>query len=241
MPRVVYLDDLVARVRGAADMIGSDFRDDAYIEQLTQDFATELYDLVCGSNGREHYATYSTFNTVPAQDRYPFAQVFIDPMTGRPRTDLYEWLGLELQLDPPRTVTLHRIPLAHRNRYKAGQVSYMGYPEAYCLMGGELWLFPTPQAVHTLRVDYIPITPVVDNVGTFDAFNGWEKFIIASAAAQLLAEEQSDPSFFLAQRTELRTRIESQARLRDAGEPSQVVDVRGPRWWRGRRGGGWWF
>jgi hypothetical protein len=53
---------------------------------------------------------------------------------------------------------------------------------------------------------------------------GWEDYVVYQVVAQLLAKEESDPSFWMQERDRAMQRILAAMTPRDAGEPKAVSD-----------------
>ena len=73
---------------------------------------------------------------------------------------------------------------------------------------------------------------------TFDGINGWEEYVIADVCIKLMVKEESDPAAFMAQKAELKQRIESEAENRDVGFPDRVTDSQAADMMSGWDGGG---
>lgn len=90
-----------------------------------------------------------------------------------------------------------------------------------------------PAAGQTVRYWYIPrVTALVlDADATVDAvsINGWDEYIVADACIKAVAKEESDVSVFMARKSALMQRLESEAGNRDAANPSRIVNVKGKR------------
>lgn len=103
---------------------------------------------------------------------------------------------------------------------------------------------PLPQSVWSIAIDYTPLSThtSVTELGdvAYDGWvEGWHDWVVWDCAARLLAKEESDPSFALAQRGMVEQNIAALAGARDAHRTERIRDVRGTRlygepWWRGR-------
>lgn len=98
-------------------------------------------------------------------------------------------------------------------------------PTLYRVQGDNIEFQPVTQAF-TATVYYSPCQPVLDDPSdTFDGFNGWELAAIYDVCATVAAKEESDPSFFLAQRDRMYAQIDRLAAYRDMANPERVQDV----------------
>jgi hypothetical protein len=110
-------------------------------------------------------------------------------------------------------------------------------PKAWRIRGALLEFFPTPSAVTTLEIRYIPPWPkLVGDAATFDAVNGWHKLVAARAAEEALGL-QAMPSQFASGICEReRERIEAMAADRATANAPTIRDVkfRGRNYWDNR-------
>jgi hypothetical protein len=112
------------------------------------------------------------------------------------------------------------------DRYAIGQTylygAESGQPRGYMLVGANLELFPTPDAVYTLRLRYVPTSTVLAATQSIDVPNGWEDWIIYKALAVLDDREERDVAPRLAVCDRIEARIRSAAKQRDTAGPRYV-------------------
>jgi hypothetical protein len=70
-----------------------------------------------------------------------------------------------------------------------------------------------------------PITKLVDGSDTLDGVNGWEEYIIYSAAIDARVKEESDISELVTLLAPVKLRIEAMGTDRDQGSPERIKDV----------------
>lgn len=71
----------------------------------------------------------------------------------------------------------------------------------YALFGKQIRFLPTPLAIHTVTVHYIPYpTALSADSDTLDTLAGFEEAVIWDTVATCLAKQESDPSFALSMR-----------------------------------------
>jgi hypothetical protein len=107
-------------------------------------------------------------------------------------------------------------------------VLYTSAPNVrYRLKGDNLEFLPDKTAF-TCTVEYVK-APVrlVNSTDTFDGYAGFEMAPIYGTVAQMLAKEESDPSFYLAQKERIYQHIDAVAGVRDDANPQRVQDVVG--------------
>jgi hypothetical protein len=97
----------------------------------------------------------------------------------------------------------------------------------YRLIGDDIEVLP-PSAGTVVRVEYTPASPVL-SVGTIDGVNGFEMAAVFGACAAVAAKEESDPSYFLGQKTNWIRLVTSAVQRRDRSMPQRVQDVKGRR------------
>lgn len=110
--------------------------------------------------------------------------------------------------------------------YAIGQTygfSDRGEPRGYLVRGGVVELFPTPDAVYTLRFRYIPAASTLAQDGdSIEIPNGWEKWIIYSVLAVLDDGDERDTSPRLRVVEEVRQRVAAAAKTRNTAGPRYV-------------------
>jgi hypothetical protein len=103
-------------------------------------------------------------------------------------------------------------------------------PIRYRVQANNLEILPATQTFNA-TLYYTPAPPrLVSGGDTFDGFAGYEVAAIYGACATVLAKEESDPGFYMAQRDRIYTQIQSVAAQRDANEPERVQDVTTQAW-----------
>jgi hypothetical protein len=90
------------------------------------------------------------------------------------------------RLDGTDYIPLNQVSLSERNRYGVTR----GNPVAYRLSARGAELYPTPDAVYTLRVMYTPRPPTLDESTTREWYDGWEDYIIEKVLLELATRER---------------------------------------------------
>lgn len=86
----------------------------------------------------------------------------------------------------------------------------------YRLQGSTIVIVPTPLAVESLRLWYVPLyTPLVLDADTFETYNGYEELIIQLAWRRCLVRQDLDPAQSDREIARLTMRIEAAADARD--------------------------
>lgn len=169
MPATVPLADIRAAIRERADMPLSDnsgtprsLVGDVEMNRNINASLRALHDKIIHAFGEDYFEAQATLTTVSTTDRITLPH------------DFYKLLGLEMVLAsgyPGQFVTLHRVMRGDRNRYNWPNSFPLtnGLGRAiigYGLYGADLRITPPPSAGVSLRMDYVPLTPVLADAGT---------------------------------------------------------------------------
>lgn len=222
MAATVTLTELKARTLLRADM--SSGSPDQFIDQTSggeletyiQQAGRELYDKILSAYGEDYYYSSSTTTTVAGT-----ATVDLP-------SDFYRLLGVDASVPGAvRPVALERFNWNERNVFEDG-VGWnwsIAIPR-YRLRAGKVWMLPTPDGAHSVTIHYVPVMPTIDDsTGVFDGINGWDEWIVVSAAIKCLQREESDTSELERELARCGERIARMAPNRDLDKPPTVVDV----------------
>lgn len=198
----------LADIRGTVRFRG-DFRNtvrfpDANVNAEIQASFAEFYELVADTN--EGY--WDTDGTVSTTASVLFVAL---------PADAWRIRGVD-RLDNGEPVEMAQIGISERNRYGINA----GQPRAYRLTARGADLFPTPDAVYTLRVTYTPRAPALDDSTPREYYNGWEEFVIYSALIRLAENEERDTTEWQNRVDRQAARIKGGASQRKAAEPEYI-------------------
>ena len=99
-----------------------------------------------------------------------------------------------------------------------------GEPVGYLTVGANLELFPTPDAIYTLRLRYVPTATVLAlDADSITVPNGWEGFILESALLNADKKQERPLGDRKASIAEERQRIVDAAEGRNQAEPEYLV------------------
>lgn len=223
--KLVSLAQLRADTLLFANQRSSSFVTPDELDRLINLRLARLYDLLVEARGHEYYESTATLATTPASAIVALPADFYQLITV-----LARWGPQELEeidsLDHLGDQTVYR------NWNQWAQYS----PKAWRIRGQLLEFFPTPTAITTLELRYVPACPTLVEGSSFDGVNGWE-VLVASGAAMDLLGLQALP-FGSAERiyAEAMERIRGLAADRAAANPVTIRDerFRGDRdtWWR---------
>lgn len=221
MARTRTLADLILDVRQRTNQENSTFVTDAEVtEYLNQEIA-ELYARIVQAQGPEHYRSSVPVPVVSGTALYALP------------ADFWQLQALEATLGGI-TGRLRPFMQTEHARLQNAQPFAWYSPIRYRLQANNLEILPATQTF-TATLYYTPAPPrLVSGTDVLDGFAGYEVAAIYGACATVLQKEESDPSFYLAQRDRIYAHIQSVAAQRDANEPERIQDVTTNDWpWGG--------
>lgn len=209
MARTITLGELKTLIRQSADMENSSFISDSELTRYINQSATELYGLMVTAYG-EDYICSETSITVPAnQEKVALPANFL------------KLLKAEYRPANQRPIPLKQFMLAEKYLfYNYGT----NFNFRFRIMGNNFYLNRSPLTDTTIYLFYIPaFTNLSSDSDTFDGYNGWEQYIVADVCCKILAKEESDFSFHLNQKMDLKKRIEEEIINRTLNEPQRSI------------------
>lgn len=211
----VTLAQLKERVRQRADMESSTFVTDAELTTYINSSIAELHDLLVAAYGSDYFLSESTFSTVDGTANYSLPATF------------YKLVGIDCQINNSDWVSLRPFNFNERNRNQDLTFGTAGGPNLrYRVMGANVKLSPTPGGVYSMKVWFVPkATALSADADTFDDLNQFSEYVIVDSAIKCMQKEESDVSVLMAQKAELKRRIEVMAENRDAGNSESVSDI----------------
>lgn len=215
----VTLTSLRAQALERADMVNSDFIDISELDAILNAQGAELHDLVVSAL-EDQFTVQALFTIVSPAFTYALATL---PSTA----PFYRLRGLDRDEGGGRWGEVRRFDFNDRNRAGVGGNASYARTVRYRLIGGLLYLNPETSAAGDYRLWYVPgYANLVSSGDTLDYPQNWTEYVVAGAAAWLLAKEESDASMQLRAQKALRERILTMAPARDAAGPERMVRVR---------------
>jgi hypothetical protein len=107
-------------------------------------------------------------------------------------------------------ITLARYQWAERNNYTYATDKQSAM---WDIQGGQLWVWPKPRWGGTIRLEYIPVAPVIDpaaedlNSRVFDSINGWTEWVVNDVLIKCAMVDENNPSPFIMERDRAEARI----------------------------------
>lgn len=226
----VTLTTLRALVRERADMTGSSFVTDVAtsLDRWINEGCQRLHEKLVDAMGDQYVESSSALTLVAGTSDYNLP------------SDFYKLYEVELTLSG--TVrTLMPFNRAERNALTSRIVTWQEVPQ-YRLAGSKIRILPTPQAAASGTMRYAPTFTVMSNGSDSCNFpDGWEKYVIVSAAIQALLKEESDVRDLRQELAQFEADFEKMKFDRDLQFPTSAVDLdmvdppigwRGPLGWR---------
>lgn len=206
MARTATLADLRTSVQRRGSYENSADITDAILLDFINEAVAETYDLLV-QRWADYYVTRVTLATVAGAD-----QIVLP-------TDFYKLRKLEIvdSSAPSGYRALRPIDLAESHALGSTVVAKR---YRYRLEAGNLVLMPTPNAVESLRMFYIPyVQPFTDDADTFDGINGYEELVIQFALLRCKMREELPTADIEREIARLTMRVRSAGDGRDATEP----------------------
>lgn len=218
----ITLAQLRTRSRERADMKESTFVEDSELNYYINSSIAELHDILVESYGQDYFLNSTTFTTTAGQSEYNISSIITT-------NDFYKLRGVDAKINAAEWTGLKNFNFNERNKLANSSSivwNYNGSNVRYRLVGSKLMFAPTPDGSTEIKIWYIPkSTTLVNDSDTFDDINYYAEYVIVDAAIKMLNKEESDVSVLMAQKDELKRRIESSAANRDAGESESIQDV----------------
>lgn len=219
MPRIFTLGALVLRVRRITDS-ESGAPSDTEIKEWISSWYGQLHELFVAT-GFEYFRKEQTLT----------AQTTAAP------SDYLGTLGIDY-LSGNTYHALRRLQPTERNRY-SGQSG--GQAVAFELYGNDtgapsITLWPAPSAGQSYRHRYIPqpadLSAAADATNVDVIMPAAEQLLVYGAASDLMAKEESDPTYYERKVEQARARIEAMAHNRDMAQSQRIIDINEERIYR---------
>lgn len=141
-------------------------------------------------------------------------------------TDARRVKGVDI-LDSGEYRTLDQIGISERNRFGTTN----DQPRAYRLSERGIELYPTPNAVYTLRVTYARKVTALSGTSV-DVDEEWQDYVVWSTIKRIAPSEERPMNDYAAMAKEAEDAIRASASGRRQAEPEYLVlREYGPEWW----------
>lgn len=212
----VSLGDMITAARQRSDQENSLFCTNAEITQLINANIRKIHRRIVKSYGNAYAGASTTITTVAGTEAYALPATFMKLSS----YGVWWIVGNEKRrmsrYDPNRSNDQE--PAEGWTTWSYDRRSNVQYD----LFNKQIRFLPTPRAAHSVLVYYIPTpTTLVLEADVYDGIAGFEEAIIWATAADMLAKQESDNSFQVAQmNAELQDLLEYADP--DQNEPPQV-------------------
>lgn len=209
------------------------------IKLMADEGARGLYDLLLTHQGKAYFSTDLVVSTVAGTTDYVLPQDFyqltsLRGILGDEVFDIYPFTPAEETILLQQSLVGGQSPWL--TRYTIGGVqSVPGLAPSQ--PARRLKILPIPTQVFSLQMSYVPACVRENNTADdvyYDGVSGWEEWIVWDCVAKMLAKQESDPSFAMAQRQQVEIRIRGLAGALDRLHPEMAVDWQASRRLRAR-------
>ncbi len=201
------LSDLITIVRNRGDARNTNKFPDSYLTAEIQAAFAEGYELIAEMNS----GFYDQFDNVTTTAHIGFVAL----PAGPPACWIVRAVDrLETNLEP---VPMPRIGIKDRNRYGVTE----GKPCAHRLSSRGIEMYPTPDAIYTIRVLNTPAAPTLDTTPR-EYYSSWEEYAVYGALVRLLNTQSRDPSQFQQLLAQTAARMIKAAGERDSSGPEYL-------------------
>ena len=237
---------LIDRIRERSGMelgpypVTGRFVETGEIKLMADEGARGLYDLLLTHMGKTYFSTDLAIPTVAGTSDYVLPQ------------DFYQLVGLRgifnntvfdiFDYNASEETSLIQLSLTGGAQPPMARYSLNGLqstPGAPATAGARrLKILPIPNQVWTLSLNYVPACVRADDTTDdvyYDGVSGWEEWIVWDCVAKMLAKQESDPSFAMAQRASVEVRIRALAGGLDRLHPERAQDWQSERRAQARR------
>ncbi len=214
-PQLVQAD-LRSRTLQRADMVNSDFVTTAELDFLLDATFRELYGMMTSqyeglfvatadlttANGTESYTLPAAFKKLKLLQHYNNSQ--------------YEYAL--------RRADWRDIEVLNTSNNRKKPTHYILFNDPVTSQAMRVMLLPTPDAVYTVRLRYVPNLALSDVVGTASSnlIAGWDGYMILGTTIKLKDKEESDTYVLFKEMERLTDRLLRDLRPIDESEPAQI-------------------
>jgi hypothetical protein len=186
----------------------------AFLNDQINAALVELYELM-SSTHEGYFDTTATVTTIAATDAVSLPSNF------------WRLRGVDMLQSTGLYSELRQVAIGERNRYAASGCP-SGYRTAAGGTRGQLVLYPTPDAVYTLRLVYEPTCPLLVADGdTVEDYNGLADYVVTGALLRCDRREQRPLAEREAELERIKRRVVSSATERRAAEPEHLIPRNG--------------
>ena len=217
----ITLADLRTRAKQRANMENSDFISDSEWNSLINYSISDLRDIITSKAGEDYFATSFSSTMTQGQETLNLP------------SDFYKLLWVEVLIDGVNYLPLKRFEIAEVPATAFNLVTPW-VELRYRLRAGNLWFQPSSSTGgKTIRAWYVQTpTPLSTDGDTLDGYNGWDEYVIVTAARKALVKEEQDVTELDREILMFNQRLEAMAPNRDQGQPMRIQDTQRRTGWQ---------
>lgn len=208
------LSDLRTRVRQRANMENSTFVTDAEMNRYINYSINMMRDKMIIKTGEEYFADSQNYTLVDGTEEYALP------------ADFYKVISCQLQGDSTLFFPMKRFEYAEQNEF-ARPLYNRASDIRYRIRGANLVINPaTNVGGRVIRLIYVPLPPELSgDLDTLGGFNGWDEYVVLSAAIKCLQKEEQDVSDLKQELMIMDARMDTMMDNRDHSQPARVQDT----------------
>lgn len=192
------------------------FVTDAWLTKRLNRNLRLVYAMLVKARGSGYYRSETTFSTVAGTQLYALPAAFME--------------ALDVRLEPSSTDKFSLVE-AQDSEVAGLESATQSWPSRYQLRADNIALLPTPSAIVSVRLVYVPaFVPLVADTDTFDGVCGFEEAAVWRTVAEMLSKDSADTAFALLRIQEWDRHIGDMAQKR-AVNPPRVNRTYRKRWW----------
>lgn len=212
----VTVASLKSKAKQKANMENSSFVSDAELLGYINEGNAAYYDIIVSKFEDYYLADPTTFTLTSGQSTYTLD------------ADFYKLVGVDRSEGGNNWYPLEQSPWRSRNRQTSNYYYNRSYQPrvGYRLTGNKLRFTPEDNAAGDYRYWYIPLATILtDDADTIEDYNGFSEIVSIEAAIRMLAKEESDISYLLAERARIENRINTMAQIRDTNSHGGIEEI----------------
>ncbi len=209
MSQSVVIETVLSRARKLADVETSDQANSIVTDAELLDYANQgykaLYDLICTTVAETYFATSAS----------------VGPTTWPMPSDFYRLLDVDYA---PGGITISAPQYNFKERNRDMLFPASPYPRWRLESGVLVWKPSAPATAVT--VWYIPVASTIAAAGTFNAFNGWDDYVVHWIVREIKTKQEESVQEVSTRLAEAGSRVRRSA-ARIVSEPDYIADTRG--------------
>jgi hypothetical protein len=195
-------------------MENSTFVSDSELNRYINYSINMMRDKMIIKTGEEYFASTQSYSLVDGTEEYNLPN------------DFYKVISCQILGDSGLYFPMKRFEYSEQNE-NARPLYYRNADLRYRIRGAKLVVNPsTNVGGRTIRLIYVPIpTELAADGDTLEGFNGWDEYVVLSAAIKCLQKEEQDVSDLKQELAVMDARMDTMMDNRDHSQPARVQDT----------------